>query len=69
MDPFKILTILKRELYSFCEFDFVPIKQGKEVFETLDAKTYGRENLLSCRNIKRITYGRKELYVRKDIKE
>jgi len=69
MDPFRILTVLKRELYSFCEFDFVPIKQGTKVFETLDAKTYGRENLLSCMNIKRITYGRKELYVRKDIKE
>lgn len=49
----------------FSGYDFEVVKRGNELIKKLGAKEWGGiENVLRCRNITKITYGRKELYVR-----
>lgn len=52
----------------FSEVSFNNTKQRKELFSVLGAGTWSGQwkPLLRCKNIKRITYGKKELYVRKE---
>lgn len=49
----------------FSEYDFEVSKHGNKLLEDLGAGNYWSENALRCKHIVRITYGKKELYVKK----
>lgn len=60
-------TIIRKMIDNdyFSGYDFEVVKRGDELIKKLGAKEWGEtENVLRCRNITKITYGRKELYVR-----
>lgn len=45
-------------------YNFEIVKRGDELIKKLGVKEWGgTENVLRCRNITKIIYGRKELYV------
>lgn len=59
-------TIIRKMVNNDCfgRYDFEVVKRGRELIKKLGAKEWGEtENVLRCRNITKITYGRKELYV------
>lgn len=64
-------TIIRKMVENdyFSGYDFEIAKRGDELIKELGASTwrYGNngEELLTCKNITKITYGKKELYVRK----
>lgn len=68
MNPDTIIRHMQNNDY-FSRYDFEVTKRGDELIKKLDAATWrgnssGKE-VLTCQNITRITYGKKELYVRK----
>ncbi|MFG6378293.1 MAG: hypothetical protein K1W19_08270 [Lachnospiraceae bacterium] len=64
IDPEIIIRKMVNNDY-FMEYDFEIVKRGDELIKKLKVKEWGEtENVLRCRNITKITYGRKELYVR-----
>lgn len=64
-------TIIRKMVENdyFSGYDFEIAKRGDELIKGLGASTWRSGNngneLLTCKNITRITYGKKELYVRK----
>lgn len=68
MNPDTIIRYMQSNNY-FSGYNFVITKRGDELIEKLDAATWrGNSNgkeLLTCKHITKITYGKKELYVRK----
>lgn len=64
-------TIIKKMVENdyFSGYDFEIAKRGDELIKELGASTWRNGNngseLLTCKNITKITYGKKELYVRK----
>lgn len=64
MNPEKVARVLL-ESDKFDEFDFATRVQGGQVIKTLGASTsHWDENTLRCEHISKITYGKKELYVK-----
>jgi len=64
IEPARITRILIEE-DNFDNWDFVTRPQGEQIFKTLGASSYGNGgNALKCEHISRITYGKKDLYVR-----
>lgn len=64
MIPDDVLRKLKNE-EDFCVYNFVIHRQGVEVLTKLGVTGYMKsEDKLTCKNITKITYGRKELYVK-----
>lgn len=60
------IVIKLRDKDYFSEYSFLTSKFGKEFLNNIGASSYlydGKE-LLTCKHITRITYGKKELYVR-----
>lgn len=64
VNPDAIIRALKTN-GNFSEYDFKVIKQGDKVLEDLGAGGYWSKNPLRCKHINKITYGKKELYVKK----
>ena len=68
IEPRHIRRILIDRDY-FSGYYFVTTRSGKKLLATLGAAEWmGKDSkpVLTCKNIKRITYGKKELYVRKE---
>ena len=63
MTPLTILSKLRRN-DNFDSYDFEVTKQGEEILKDLGAGSYWSENALRCKHITKITYGKKELYVK-----
>lgn len=64
MEPDIIIRNLKNK-NNFWRYDFVTTKQGEELMLRLNASSNKDENVLTCENISKITYKRKELYVKR----
>lgn len=67
MPIYRILDILKKNDY-FDWYDFVTAKEGKELFFQLGVSSYAYtpETNLYCKNITKITYGKKTVYEKED---
>lgn len=64
MKPERIIRKLVECSY-FSDYDFATCAQGKEIFKALGVDEGWRsKNHLKCEHISKITYGRKELYVK-----
>lgn len=64
ISPERITKALVESDY-FSEYDFATRVQGEQIIKTLGVSTYYYgENTLRCEHISKITYGKKELYVR-----
>lgn len=62
MYPHKIINNLIKSS-CFSTYDFVAVKQGKQIFDGLGADdSFYSKNGLNCGNINQITYGKKILY-------
>lgn len=68
IDPDIIIRKMVQNDY-FSGYDFEIAKRGNELIEKLGARAWRSINngneLLTCKNITKITYGKKELYIRK----
>ena len=64
MEPDIIIRNLKSK-NNFWQYDFVTTKQGEELMLRLNASSNRDKNALTCKNISKITYKRKELYVKR----
>lgn len=64
INPDTIIRALKTN-DSFSGYNFEVAKHGDKLLEDLGAGSYWSENALKCKHIVKITYGKKELYVRK----
>mgnify|MGYP004508839507 CR=1 FL=1 len=64
MEPDIIIRNLKSK-NNFWRYDFVTTKQGEELILRLNASSNRDKNALTCKNISKITYKRKELYVKR----
>lgn len=61
-------TIIRKMVYKdyFSGYDFEIAKEGDELIKNLGAEKWcNGENALRCKHITKITYGKKDLYVRK----
>ena len=63
LSPDKIIEMLQGN-ESFSSWNFSTEKQGEMIFNDLGLNRYS--NLLKCEHIRKITYGKKVLYTRKD---
>lgn len=64
INPDTIIRALKTN-DNFSGYDFEVAKHGDKLLEDLGAGDHWSENALRCKHIVKITYGKKELYVRK----
>ncbi|MBC5688159.1 hypothetical protein H8S37_04325 [Mediterraneibacter sp. NSJ-55] len=68
MNPHRVIRCMMDNDY-FSAYDFETTKRGYELIRKLDAATWRGNNngkeVLTCRNITKITYKKKELYIRK----
>ena len=67
IEPYHLMRILIND-DCFSGYNFCTTKEGDAIIDKLGASTWsrdGEDKVLTCRNITKITYGKKELYVRK----
>lgn len=65
IEPYRLMDILIKNDY-FSGYDFYTRKEGDAILSKLGATSRAYEtNHLTCQHITRITYGKKELYIRR----
>ena len=64
ISPDTVIRVLKTN-DNFSGYDFEVAKHGDKLLEDLGVGSYWSENAIRCKHIVKITYGKKELYVRK----
>ena len=64
ISPYTVIRVLDTN-DNFSGYNFEVMKHGDKLLKDLGAGDYQSENALRCNHIVKITYGKKELYVRK----